>query len=311
MSQRFLSSIVRLQNIVKFILRNIERYVNTIYEYIYCKKNSVTINSWINYRFGKLTHRNLGDDINVFLTEALTQKKCRNIGDIISFNRRSYMIIGSIIHELSKKNTIIWGAGVSHTHQELKIKPIKVCAVRGKLTRDYLISQQIECPEVYGDPALLLPFVYSAKKYHQHYKLGIILHKNDIGNKTLNSLYSRYNNDVVIIRFDNYDNLEETIDKVCSCDLVLSSSLHGLIISDAYKIPNIWVKSSVEMYGGDFKFLDYFSGIGRTTTLAIEINPDDTLEMILNLKDIYSAIDFEPSKLIAACPFPLSKDLKF
>jgi pyruvyltransferase len=70
------------------------------------------------------------------------------------------MVIGSIIGWMTNKDSIIWGSGVREPDNPLPAIPRKVLAVRGPLTRKYLISQGVECPEIYGDPALLLPKIY-------------------------------------------------------------------------------------------------------------------------------------------------------
>ena len=55
----------------------------------------------------------------------------------------------------------------------------------------------------------------------------------------------------------------KTIDEICSCDMIVSSSLHGIIIAEAYGIDAVWIKLSDKIIGGRFKFNDYFLGSGR------------------------------------------------
>jgi len=54
-----------------------------------------------------------------------------------------------------------------------------------------------------------------------------------------------------------------TIAEIAACDVVVSQSLHGLIVADALGIPNVWVAPSDMMSGGRFKFDDYFSTLDR------------------------------------------------
>lgn len=56
--------------------------------------------------------------------------------------------------------------------------------------------------------------------------------------------------------------------QIAACGLVLSSSLHGLIVADAFGIPNQRLKFSGKLKGEDFKFSDYASALGRSNTLA-------------------------------------------
>ena len=56
------------------------------------------------------------------------------------------------------------------------------------------------------------------------------------------------------------DKWEHVVIYIISCKYILSSSLHGLIISDAYNIPNIWL-DEYKLNEGDFKFKDYFLSI--------------------------------------------------
>ena len=94
-------------------------------------------------------------------------------------------MIGSIIESLANKESIIWGSGAMYGGEKvLYEKPKKVLAVRGPLTRKYLLSQGVDCPEVYGDPALLLPKIYNPL-IEKKYKLGVIPHNIDFENEHL------------------------------------------------------------------------------------------------------------------------------
>ena len=62
------------------------------------------------------------------------------------------------------------------------------------------------------------------------------------------------------------------IHEIASASLVVSSSLHGLIVADSYGIPAAWVTTDVELWGGDFKFRDYHS----------VVLPDENRHIVLN-----------------------------
>jgi hypothetical protein len=54
-----------------------------------------------------------------------------------------------------------------------------------------------------------------------------------------------------------------TVAEIAACEVIVSQSLHGLIVADAMGIPNVWVAPGDEMSGGRFKFDDYFSTLDR------------------------------------------------
>ena len=47
--------------------------------------------------------------------------------------------------------------------------------------------------------------------------------------------------------------------QLSKCKRVISSSLHDLILADSLVIPNIRIILSNKIYGGNFKFNDYYS----------------------------------------------------
>jgi pyruvyltransferase len=172
------------------------------------------------------------------------------------FHGNHMMAAGSIIDH-AQRSTIIWGSGLISSSIEFKSEMINVRAVRGKLTRQRLIERGVACPEIYGDPALLIPKLYPKLDRHKKiFKLGVIPHYVDKEHEWIGRIKKDEN--VLLIDIQNA-NIFAFIDEVLSCDVIVSSSLHGLIVADAYQIPNVWIRLSDDVIGGDFKFLDYYS----------------------------------------------------
>ena len=76
----------------------------------------------------------------------------------------------------------------------------------------------------------------------------------------------------------------EFIDQLKECELILSSSLHGLIAADAYGIPNYRVNLSTLIHGGDFKYKDHYLSVKREHYEPLKLTDTTTLEEINSLK---------------------------
>ena len=162
----------------------------------------------------------------------------------------------------------IWGAGFISSQQELACKPEAINLVRGVLSRNKVIKSGITNALAVGDPALMLPLVYSPK-IKSKYRLGIILHYSE---KPLLKLM-KFNPDIKII--DVQQDVESFINELLECETILSSSLHGLIFADAYGVPNHWIKVSNKLSGDDFKFADYYSVLyGNKNKVPIQVSPN-------------------------------------
>lgn len=75
-------------------------------------------------------------------------------------NPKRYLCIGSTLGMFNLQNSVIFGGGGVNPNDVPVGMPSQIIAVRGPLTRKWLIDHGIPCPEVYGDTALLLPLYY-------------------------------------------------------------------------------------------------------------------------------------------------------
>jgi len=240
----------------KRLINNLKEYglKETIYKMLRFIKRTGVFSSSNHIRalwFSSDKIPNFGDKLTPYLIEKFTGEKPFRVNEYC--NKPYYMMSGSILDRSSHK-AIIFGSGIIKKNENI-IKPKEILAVRGPLTRKRLVELGYICPEVYGDPALLLPLIYEPKTTKQ-YKIGIIPHyidynyvKNQIGK----------DNDFLIINI--FDPIEKVIDDINKCEKTISSSLHGLIVSHAYNRPSLWVKFSDNLAGDDTKFHDYLYSV--------------------------------------------------
>ncbi len=89
--------------------------------------------------------------------------------------------------------------------------------------------------------------------------LGVMPHYRDQDLPELRRLVDGARNATWI---DVFDNLVDVLRQIASCEVVLSSSLHGLVAADALGVPNAWIQPSDRLAGNDYKFRDYYSVFG-------------------------------------------------
>lgn len=203
-------------------------------------------------------------------------EKIHNFGDVLTpkfldyysinyeFAKENYNLIciGSIINK-AKKDCIVVGSGTAWKDLKLNSGAIYK-SVRGPYTYRAIINSGGNCPEIYGDPALLLPNI--CKESKKEYDLGIIPHM-----KEYSLIKKKYPNHHIINL--NNKNPIEVAKEITKCRKTISSSLHGIIASHAYNIPCAWVKFSDIILGDDTKFKDHYESIGLTAELSTIDNP--------------------------------------
>jgi|UniRef100_A0A6C0J4I2 pyruvyltransferase len=211
---------------------------------------------------------NFGDQLSPFIVQSLLNKEDYDLTHNLKDQTNNIIAVGSYI-EKAKKHTHIWGSGIIIKSSKIAKELSNVHAVRGPLTRNLLLSKNIEVPKIYGDPALLLPEFYKPNlKEELKEKIVVIPHKSN---------YSKYKDQTLDSKFylvSPMDNWKHVIDCIASCKAVVSESLHGLICADAYKIPNLWLYEYGLTYG-NFKFRDYFMSQKRPLTQIKTLNDFD------------------------------------
>ncbi len=167
---------------------------------------------------------------------------------------RRLLAVGSILH-MGQPGDVIWGAGrngrvADHDH---RTDGLDVRAVRGPLTREWLRDRGVECPAVFGDPALLMPLIRPdlvAMAARPRHRVTFVRHIDDRPSSAWFRLCT------VSARAD----LERVLRRIVQSRLVVSTSLHAVIVAEAFGIPARSIRNRTEP---EFKFADYYLATGR------------------------------------------------
>jgi pyruvyltransferase len=158
--------------------------------------------------------------------------------------------VGSIL-ECSQYGDIIWGTGAMYASSKfVGAESLRVLALRGRLSAN-LLNQKCE---TYGDPGLLLPLIYNPEVEKLH-KTGYIPHFYD---------HDILKDDEFVI--DILQPIESFVREIKSCERIVSSSLHGIVLGEAYGIPCEWAVWSDRVVGNGFKFHDYLSSLLKNSS---------------------------------------------
>ncbi len=239
---------------------------------------------------------NFGDALAFYIAQKLTEKEVHYVPQ--EDGRDHYVICGSILGG-TNEHSIIWGAGFSYFNEPAR-RNNQVLMVRGKLTRDILLSNGYDCPEVYGDPGILISRLYPNPGIAKKYKLGIMAHWVDY-DKCLRDSKEHLNIEVNLI--DLLQPTETVINEMLACETIISSSLHGLIAAHSYGIPAAWCEFSDKVIGNGFKFWDYFSSIDIPFHQPLNLREKMSLEEILKHPKITPINPGKIDEMLNSCPF--------
>jgi pyruvyltransferase len=164
------------------------------------------------------------------------------------------LAVGSILH-FARDGDVVWGSGVNgkipverHGFSRLDVR-----AVRGPLTREFLLRRGIEAPEIFGDPALLVADLLPTRFPHPAERIDPVAFV-----PNLHDLPAMKGWENVVSPLDPWWSVVSRISKARH---VISSSLHGLVVADAFGVPCTYLRLSEEE--NLFKYEDYSLGVGR------------------------------------------------
>ncbi|KRN33110.1 polysaccharide pyruvyl transferase family protein [Liquorilactobacillus mali] len=219
---------------------------------------------------------NLGDYLSVVICEWMLGKEFLALNSPSSIKKKRQYIhlmgVGSIIG-MGDFDATVWGSGV-HTKSTInsvylqrKNRRYDIRIVRGPLTKYVLELANYKCPNLFGDPVVLMPYIYdnNLKKIHD---FSIIKHVT----KSPRMKLDKYN----YIDMQTHD-YQMVVDEIKSSKKIISSSLHGIILAESYGIPAIFLSTGVE--DEMLKYFDWYFSTGRT-----EVRYARTLDEALRLK---------------------------
>jgi len=238
---------------------------------------------------------NVGDCLSPIIIQWLLDKKNIKIDSRIN-GTKHLLSVGSVI-SMGFFDTTVWGSGLINEEAKGIVaykknryrRKLDVRAVRGPLTRNILLELGYNCPEIYGDPAVLMPLIYPGRTENKdvislilHYRTHIVTDYE----KDASSQYQFYIDDEVLNKYTiqyidpKTDDYKLFIDKLLKSKLVISSSLHGIILAESYGIPAIFLNVGID--DQLFKFKDWYMSTGRKMEFA---------------NSIQDALIFEPNEI--------------
>ena len=196
-------------------------------------------------------HANLGDSLSAVVVAALADRPVRHVH--FDADRTKLVAVGTIGDEICNGTAVVWGTGVSSSRDVFSTNAARtsydVRAVRGPISARYYRKLGIEVPDVYGDPAWLLPTIIDEPAV-ERFALGVIPHLTEVSAPRSDAptregvlryaVGSADSADVAVINTwhqSTWEGLLATVRLIRSCRRIVSRSFHGVVLAEAYGIP--------------------------------------------------------------------------
>ncbi len=281
---------------------------------------------------------NLGDALSPIMVTLVTGKPTRLVS--IRSPQARMAAVGTIGHSFAGGEIWFWGTGSSRYlnagepgKERIPFKrapntTYNLCATRGPVSRA-ILSEGAEAPApTYGDPVWLLPRFYRPK-VEKKWELGVIIHLADLQDRAFEAhpkahhhRYAVSDDEKSSVKLINtvtdvsIDAMRERLDDILACKRIVSTSLHGMVIAEAYGIPCLYFSPRGAEPGLttipldpdgdlDLRITDLYLGIGESKIAAYNQPRNKRTQW----EDVFKAIDaswtpktFDEDALIGASP---------
>lgn len=281
---------------------------------------------------------NLGDALSPIIVSMVSGRRVVHASMESSSPRLT--AVGTIIHGMTGGDVHVWGSGssfyrnpASATDQKELFDPeeaadFSVYATRGPISGKLVGAENWQNEPVYGDPVWLLPRYYKPE-IEKKWELGVILHLSELAERELvcspKINFKRYvipQHHAGSIKLINtltepsVEALKTKIDEVLSCRRIVSTSLHGMVLAECYRIPCLYFGTSEKQPGLkslklsenasiDLRLSDFYLGLGQDSLTCYfqrreaHTDWDDVIESIDNA---WTPVNFDPSDLERVFP---------
>jgi pyruvyltransferase len=282
---------------------------------------------------------NLGDALSPIIVSALS-------GLPITYHRfeshtERLASVGTIGHKFVGGTVHYWGTGFNPARGRkdqpglYKVAPgttLKIHALRGPVSAHPLRQLGVDVPTIYGDPVWFLPSIFPAAP-EKHYDLGVIVHISELqkarADAGVRPIHRRYRVPPAMegrIKFFNtfvtpnsIEAIAARIQEITACKCIVSTSLHGLVIAEAYGIPCSYLhyrgRGSVVMsmedpsFHIDYRIRDFYRGVGLRERFVYRQEKHERTNwarMIEVVTQNWEPIDWSPEAFLETFPLPLA-----
>jgi len=280
-------------------------------------------------------YSNLGDQLSPIIVSAITRRPVTHVNFDSSLTR--LLAIGTIGQQQRAGTIHIWGSGFENLSRKAGgiVEPFlgfpevtyKAHALRGPFSARLLKDIGLPSTGVYGDPAWFLPKIFQGQP-EKKYELGVIPHLAELEQRspapipkaTLRRYAGGDSDGIKLISTyhePSWDGFRIKVEEILSCKRIISRSLHGLIIAEAYRIPCLYVspidegpqRLSIDTDERilDRRFADAYAGFGLSRILSFGMPIESSTNwarVIRAIDDFWEPISFTGAELFHSFPLP-------